>query len=137
MAEKQFNSVAGFSVGYETPIGVIDANANVTANYLFVDNDANVTGNLTSNTITVNSYANLGNVGNVYIGGGSSGQVLSTDGLGNLSWTNGGSGTGQGLMPFYIPENTTYTVYQYQQGLFSIPITVEGVLEVDGILVQV
>lgn len=135
MALRPLNSVDGFSVGANAVVTVVDANANVTANYLFVDNDANVTGNLTTDTITVNSHANLGNVGNVYIGGGTNGQVLSTDGAGNLNWTTGGSG--QGLMPFFIPINTTYTVQQYQQGLFSIPITIEGTLEVDGILVQV
>lgn len=50
---KKFNSLGGFSVGDETPVDVIDANANVSANYLSVGNnlsvsgDASVTGNLT------------------------------------------------------------------------------------------
>lgn len=48
--------------------------------------------------ITINAKANLGAVGNVIITGGSSGQVLKTDGSGNLSWgtdsaTAGGSNT--------------------------------------------
>jgi hypothetical protein len=41
-----------------------------------------------TNNVTVNSFANLGNVGNIYIGGGNSGAVLSTDGLGNLNWSS-------------------------------------------------
>lgn len=134
MALKPFNSVEGYSIGADTIEVVIDANANVTANYLFVNSDANITSNLISNTLTVNSYANLGDVGNVYIGGGSTGKVLSTDGMGNLSWQTPSSGGG---MPYFIPINTTYTIPQYVQGLFSVPITVEGTLEVDGILVQV
>ena len=70
MALKPLNSVGGFSVG-EIPANVILANSDIFTNRL-----------------TVNTYANLGNVGNVYIGGGSSGAVLSTDGTGNLSWSS-------------------------------------------------
>jgi len=47
------------------------------------------------NSVTVSGGANLGNVGNITITGGSSGYVLSTDGLGNLSWvaqSGGGNG---------------------------------------------
>lgn len=48
--------------------------------------------------ITINTKANLGAVGNIIITGGSSGQVLKTDGTGNLSWaadsaSAGGSNT--------------------------------------------
>jgi hypothetical protein len=70
MAIKPLNSVAGFSVG-QVPSNVILGN-----------------GDIFTNNITVNNFANLGNVGNVYIGGGSNGQVLQTDGSGNLSWTS-------------------------------------------------
>ena len=70
MALKPFNSVGGFSVG-EIPANVILANSDIF-----------------TNNFTVNTFANLGNVGNVYIGGGSSGAVLSTDGTGNLSWSS-------------------------------------------------
>ena len=52
-------------------------------------------GNLTS--LTVVGATDLGAVGNVTIIGGSVGQVLSTDGAGNLSWVdqsgNGGNGS--------------------------------------------
>lgn len=68
MALKALNSVAGFSVG-EVPSIIIDANGNVTANNL-----------------TVTNKTDLGAVGNVKITGGSTGQVISTDGLGNLSF---------------------------------------------------
>jgi hypothetical protein len=39
---------------------------------------------------------NLGNVANIRIPGGVNGYVLSTDGLGNLSWKNAGGGNGGG-----------------------------------------
>ena len=74
MALRTFNSVAGFSI-QEIPVTVIDANGNIYAN------------NFTSNN------ANLGNVGNVTITGGSSGYVLQTDGAGNLTWNATGSPT--------------------------------------------
>ena len=44
---KKFNSIAGYSVGDEEIIDVIDANANVSANNLSVSGDANISGNLT------------------------------------------------------------------------------------------
>lgn len=96
----------------------------------------------TSNTLSVpniqvNSLSNLGNISNVIITGGTSGYVLQTNGSGNLSWTAPGGGTDTGQMPYYIPSGTTYTVQENRQGLFSIPITVDGDLVVNGILVQV
>jgi hypothetical protein len=39
---------------------------------------------------------NLGNIANIHIPGGTNGYVLSTDGLGNLSWKNAGGGNGGG-----------------------------------------
>ena len=68
MALKPLNSVGGFSVG-EIPANVILSNAD------FV-----------SNNLTVQKVANLGPIGNVKITGGTSGQVILTDGLGNLSF---------------------------------------------------
>jgi hypothetical protein len=48
-------------------------------------------GTLTSLAVTGN--VNLGSVGNITIAGGSSGQILSTNGNGALSWVNDSSGT--------------------------------------------
>jgi hypothetical protein len=58
------------------------------ANTVINNSQPNITsvGNLTS--LSVAGVTNLGNVGNVRIFGGQSGQVLTTDGLGNLSWAN-------------------------------------------------
>ena len=70
MAIKALNSVAGFSVG-EVPVPIILAN-----------------GDITTINFTSNGSANLGNVANVHIFGGSNGQVLQTDGLGNLSFSS-------------------------------------------------
>ena len=68
MALKPLNSVAGFSVG-ETPANIILAN-----------------GDVTTNNITTTGKANLNAIGNVIVSGGSAGQVIQTDGLGNLSF---------------------------------------------------
>ena len=77
MAFKPFNGANGFSVGQATPINIADAN-----------------GNITANGITVSARSNLGPIGNVIITGGSSGQAITTDGAGNLTFTTvGGSGT--------------------------------------------
>ena len=168
MALKPLNSGYGFSVGVDSIINVIDVDGNVTANVL-----------------TVDTYANLGNVSNVSIGGGSNGYVLQTDGTGNLNWVNVNSaissnqisngdsnvsipdfsgniyinanaGVDQqwvfdasgtltapgntplnGLIPFNVPLNSSYKVYDNQQGLFGVPIEIDGQLEIDGVLIDV
>jgi len=55
--------------------------------------NAGLTFNKTTTTLTANNFvatttANLGNVGNVRITGGSSSQYLQTDGTGNLAWVS-------------------------------------------------
>jgi len=71
MAIKKFNAIAGISVGDVIIHEVIDDSASVMANNL-----------------TVSNIADLGDVANVRVAGGTSGFVLQTDGSGNLSWTN-------------------------------------------------
>ena len=71
MTIKRFNAVYGVSVGDNTILDVIDSQANVAANNL-----------------SVTGTSNLNSIGNITILGGSSGQVLSTDGFGVLSWTS-------------------------------------------------
>jgi len=74
MSIKPLNSIAGYSVGEFPSTTIIDANGNVS------------TGN-----IAVTALANLGNVANVKVSGGSSGQVIQTDGAGNLSFVTIGT----------------------------------------------
>ena len=77
MSFKYFNVKNGLTTGN---IALHSANANVQANY-FLGN------------ISVTSSANLGDVSNVKITGGTGGYVLQTDGTGNLSWASQGSGS--------------------------------------------
>ena len=70
MPIKPLNSIAGFSVGEFPSTTIIDANGNVS------------TGNFSASAL-----ANLGNVANVKVFGGTEGQVLRTDGNGNLTFT--------------------------------------------------
>ena len=70
MAMKPFNSVPGFSVGKGNAT-VILANGDVAARNL-----------------TVTNTTKLGIIANVNITGGSPGQLISTDGLGNLTFVN-------------------------------------------------
>jgi len=78
MAKKPFISVDGITVG----------EANALVNVILANGD------ITTSNITVSNNANLGNVGNVIITGGTAGYVLSTNGSGNLNWvaqSGGGS----------------------------------------------
>lgn len=59
------------------------ANATVNSNLVTSNLSANV---ITANTINLNGIANLGNVSNVRITGGSANLSLLTDGAGNLKW---------------------------------------------------
>jgi hypothetical protein len=105
----QFNDNGSFA-------GVANFAFNQYSNTLIVDNvnsiDVRITNNLvvsnTANIPNVNLTRNLyvpaninatgspnvsfGSVSNLHIQGGTNGYVLSTDGLGNLSWTAGGGG---------------------------------------------
>lgn len=95
------------------------------------------TGNTTSANLTVTGKANLGAVGNLTLTGGSLGYFLQTDGTGNLSFVSPASLESPAPMPYYIPSGTNLIITDNYQGLYSVPITVDGTLEVEGILVQV
>lgn len=118
MALKPLNALDGLSVSANN-IQIVFANGHVAAA-----------------SLVVSGTTDLGPVSNVTITGGTSGQVLSTDGAGNLSFTTVSSGGG-GQMPYYIPSGETYTVEENKQGLFAVPITIDGDLVVNGLLVQV
>lgn len=120
MALRPFNSISGFSVGETPEQDIILAN-----------------GDITTVNFTANGVSNLGPVGNVIITGGTVGQVLTTDGSGNLTWENTASGNSAAPMPSYVPVGESYIVPENFQGLFSVPITIDGVFEVDGVLVDV
>jgi hypothetical protein len=93
------------------------ANGTVTTNA-----QANITSVGVLTGLTVNGVSNLSNVGNVKITGGSNGQVIVTDGLGNLVFANSGlvgngtvtqvdtSGNGLGFTLTGGPITTTGTV---------------------------
>ena len=69
MANKQFNSVDGYSIGNASV--VIDANGNVSANYLTASNNAAVTGTL---GVTGNAT-----VGNLTVGTGTGGSLIGSN----------------------------------------------------------
>jgi len=69
---------------------------------------------------------------------GISGYVLTNDGNGNLYWSAGGGGSGgDSTVPYYLYSGDTFTVNIGKQALFTIPITVDGTLAIDGILIEV
>lgn len=119
MASKKFNTILGYSVGSINPIDIVDSNANIYANAL------------TANGVVSFNSANvsLGPVANVHIGGGTNGFVLTTDGLGNLSWKSGGGGGGNLIVNMRsgttvnIPIILGYLVVNGRSGNVSVPIT--------------
>ena len=127
MALRPFNSIAGISVGLNST-DVILANGDIQ------------TTNLTANgVVNFNSTSNvtLGTISNIHIAGGTSGQVLTTDGAGNLTFADTASSNSSAPMPYIIPVGETYFVPENFQGLFTVPITIDGTFEVDGILAEV
>jgi len=71
----------------------ISTSAATTAQYVTQNNQSNITSVGTLTSLNVAGTANLGNVANVKIGGGSAGYNLTTDGAGNLTWTPSGTAT--------------------------------------------
>lgn len=97
-----------------------------------------LTGNATVSNLIVTKSTNLGNVSNVSINGGSQGQILTTNGSGTLSWSSAGPNNYVvAPMPYYIGTEETYYVTENKQGIFSVPLTIDGQLNIDGALVQV
>lgn len=121
MTVKYFNVKNGLSVG---SIIADASNSNVSAN-TFIGN------------LEVTALANLGAIGNVRITGGTSGQAIITDGAGNLTFGNSTSTANPAPMPIVVSEGDTLTIGNNYQGLFGYPLTIDGTLTVDGILIDV
>jgi len=97
--------------------GVVQAAGSINSPNINVSNRANVTGNLrvTGNVnFTGSANVTLGTVANIKISGGVNGYVLTTDGLGNLSWQEGGGGGGTGN-----PAGSNTQVQFNNNGLFG------------------
>jgi hypothetical protein len=120
MALRPFNSIEGFSVGESPRLDVIYANGDVSAV-----------------NFTASGVSNLGPISNVIITGGSAGQVIQTDGTGNLTFADASGGNNAATMPYQIDVGMSYIVQNNFQGLFSYPITIDGTLDVEGILIEV
>jgi hypothetical protein len=98
----------------------------------------NVKNGMTTGDLLVSeSNVTLGNVSNLHISGGNSGYLLSTDGAGNLSWADASSTQSPAPMPITIDDGNTLTISANYQGLFGTPITVDGTLTIEGVLVDV
>jgi hypothetical protein len=120
MAVRPLNSIAGFSAG-DPAITVIQANADIT-----------------TINFTANGISNVGNVGNFKITGGSSGQALTTDGNGNLTFSTINTESNRAApMPYLIPTGESYIVNDNFQGLYTQAITIDGELTVDGMLIEI
>ena len=79
---------APFVVTSSTAVANLRATAANTANTVTTAAQPNITSVGTLSSVTVSGISNLGAVGNVRITGGANGQVLTTNGSGNLSWTS-------------------------------------------------
>ena len=129
MTLKNFNVKNGLTAGPIT-LNAATGNANVS--------NLTVTGNAGFGNLAVTGKANLGSVGNVIISGGSNGQALITDGTGNLTFGNLlPTSNLVAIMPTYIDVTESFTVQANYQGLYSVPIVIDGLLEVEGALVEV
>jgi hypothetical protein len=123
---KYFNVKNGLTAGNI----ILDAGNNSIVASSFDGTTATFSGNLISNGIS-----NLGVIANVIISGGSAGQSIVTDGAGNLSFATATSSMAP--MPYQIDTGQEYVLPIKFQGLFSFPITIDGSLEIEGILVEV
>ena len=79
----------------------------------------------------------LGTVSNLHISGGNSGYILRTDGAANLTWVDPAATQSVAPMPLTVDNGNTLTITANYQGLYGTPITVDGTLVIDGVLVDV
>jgi len=127
------NITASFFIGNGSQLTGLPAsyaNANV-AVYL-----PTYTGNLSPGNLTVGTTANLGAVGNVTITGGTTGQVLSTDGAGVLSWADQSGGGSVATMPMasvqvFTADGTgnTYTLTATPVNEDQLSVNLDGVVQ--------
>jgi len=95
----------------------------------------NVKQGLTTGSVLISDgNVTLGNIANVHISGGTTGQAIVTDGAGNLSF---GTAQSAAPMPYIVFTGDTLTIPEYYQGLYSMPITVDGTIVINGYLVEV
>lgn len=148
-------TLSSLAVTANITAGNINGGNAVTSNY-FVGNgslltglpasyaDANVatylptyTGNLSPSNLVVSTSANLGAVANITITGGTTGQVLSTDGAGTLSWADqsGGGGSGATIpmagVQVFTADGTsnTYTLTSTPLNENQISVNLDGVVQ--------
>lgn len=91
----------------------------------------------TGNLLVSESNVTLGNVSNLHISGGNSGYILSTNGANSLSWVDPASTQSPAPMPLTVDTGNTLTISSNYQGLYGTPITIDGTLVIDGVLVDV
>lgn len=126
MGLKYFNVKNGLTAGNI----ILDAgNSSVVASS-FDGTTATFSGNL-----IITGLSDLGAISNITISGGTAGQSIVTDGAGNLSFATPTSSMAP--MPYQIDVGQEYEVPVKFQGLFSFPITIDGSLEINGILIEV
>ena len=120
MANKQFNSVDGYSVGPNASISVVDANGNVTANALSANANVSFTG----------PSVDLGDVANLHIEGGATGQYLQTDGSGTLTWQSisGGTSISNGTSNINIPDASSDIQFSVAGTANVVTVTGSGIL---------
>lgn len=91
----------------------------------------------TGNLLVSEANVTLGSVSNLHISGGNSGYVLRTDGNSVLTWVDPSGTQSPAPMPIVVDEGNTLTITANYQGLFGTPLTINGTLDIDGILVDV
>lgn len=112
-----FNSVSNTVTITNANVNTFNSNIVTIANANVANANVNT---LNSNIVTVTNNANLGQVANVKILGGANGQILSTDGAGNLTWKpdssfptvgNGGNASTSLLMLASLNGGNAFSVY--------------------------
>jgi hypothetical protein len=91
----------------------------------------------TGNLLVSEPNVTLGNVSNLHISGGSSGYILQTDGANSLSWVDPTATQSPAPMPLTVDTGNTLTISANYQGLYGTPMTINGTLVIDGVLIDV
>lgn len=132
----QLTSITGTNVsGY-----VANADHATVANTVTTNAQPNITSVGTLSSLTVGGTSTLGTAGNIKITGGLANYVLTTDGLGNLSWTAGGGGSGGGGGAGFITVSKDTFTATGSANTYTLSITPSSVayivVNIDGLVQQ-